>query len=407
VPEFRALWLAQLASDTGDYAARLALGVLVYDRTGSAAWAGVVTAASFLPWVGIGQVLATLGDRLPRRNLMIAADVVRAGAFAAMAIAPLPPAGLVVLALLAGLMTPPFEAARSSLMADIFEGGDTGDDDLYGDAIAVAGVTDDLAVLGGFVLAGGLLAVASAEAALVSNALSFLLSGALLTRIRTGRSGGEPAERTSLQLIRAGARAVFADPFVRRAALLVAVPTAGAVAANAVVAAYSRVETGGAASVAVLALAFALGNTVTCLVIPRDGDHAALLHTAAKVSLVAAVVAACGFALGPGLPGAVIPFAAMGAMFGPIVPGNYIAGRRIAQATRASAFGLLQGMLLGAHAVGATLGGLIAAAVGPAPALAVAAGPGVAFAAWALLRPLPAAGVAPAGGSVPAAQPVA
>ena len=60
VPAFRRLWLAQLVSELGDWAARLALSYLVYERTGSAALAGIVTAASLIPWLGRGRLLAVL-----------------------------------------------------------------------------------------------------------------------------------------------------------------------------------------------------------------------------------------------------------------------------------------------------------------------------------------------------------
>src|SRR3954454_16267840 len=80
----RQLWMAQLASHTGDWAGRLALAVLVLQRTGSPALTGLVTTVSLLPWVGLGQLLSTLGDRYPRRQVMVGADLVRAVAFGAM-----------------------------------------------------------------------------------------------------------------------------------------------------------------------------------------------------------------------------------------------------------------------------------------------------------------------------------
>ena len=49
VAEFRALWLAQLLSVAGDQLAKVALTVLVYDRTRSALLAAVTFAASFVP----------------------------------------------------------------------------------------------------------------------------------------------------------------------------------------------------------------------------------------------------------------------------------------------------------------------------------------------------------------------
>jgi len=39
---FRKLWLSQVVSEVGDWAARLALTTVVYARTGSATWAALI-----------------------------------------------------------------------------------------------------------------------------------------------------------------------------------------------------------------------------------------------------------------------------------------------------------------------------------------------------------------------------
>ena len=84
IRHFRRLWLADMVSLLGDWAGRLALAVLVLERTGSPAWAAAVTAVSLAGFVGIGQVLATLADRHGRVAVMLAADFARAALFAAM-----------------------------------------------------------------------------------------------------------------------------------------------------------------------------------------------------------------------------------------------------------------------------------------------------------------------------------
>src|SRR5262249_28302997 len=63
---FRALWLAQVLSVAGDQLARVALTLLVYDRTGSALLAAVTFAASVVPAFLGGVTLSGLADRLPR-----------------------------------------------------------------------------------------------------------------------------------------------------------------------------------------------------------------------------------------------------------------------------------------------------------------------------------------------------
>ena len=78
VAEFRALWAAQLLSVIGDQLARVALTVLVYDRTRSALLAAITFVASIVPTFVGGVMLAWLADRYPRRRVMIACDLIAA-----------------------------------------------------------------------------------------------------------------------------------------------------------------------------------------------------------------------------------------------------------------------------------------------------------------------------------------
>ena len=78
VPEFRALWAAELVSVAGDQLARVGLSVLVFGRTGSAVWAAATYALTFLPALVGGVLLGRLADRHPRRQVMIVCDLVRA-----------------------------------------------------------------------------------------------------------------------------------------------------------------------------------------------------------------------------------------------------------------------------------------------------------------------------------------
>ncbi|HEY0499585.1 MAG TPA: MFS transporter, partial [Kutzneria sp.] len=83
--EFRALWLAELVSTAGDQVARVALSLLVFDRTRSAALAALTFALTMLPAL-FGPLLAGLADRYPRRNVMVTADLIRAVLMGIMAI---------------------------------------------------------------------------------------------------------------------------------------------------------------------------------------------------------------------------------------------------------------------------------------------------------------------------------
>ncbi len=153
---------------------------------GLAAWAAAVTAVSLAGFVGIGQVLATLADRFGRISVMLVADVVRAAMFAAMLI-DLPVGALLVLAFIAGLATPPFEAARSAALPDLVP------EHRYGDALALSGVSVQTAMVAGEHARRRTARALGARGALAVNAGSFLVSAVIILRLRSSAaavSGG-------------------------------------------------------------------------------------------------------------------------------------------------------------------------------------------------------------------------
>src|SRR3712207_3781291 len=84
VREFRPRFGTFLLSTAGDELARVALTVLVYQRTNSPLLSALTFAISHLPWLLGGPLLATLADRLPRPRGLISTDVARAGLLAGM-----------------------------------------------------------------------------------------------------------------------------------------------------------------------------------------------------------------------------------------------------------------------------------------------------------------------------------
>jgi len=95
VREFRALWASQILSVGGDRLALVALTLLVYDRTRSPLLAAAAYAAGYVPWVIGGLLLSGLADRLPRREVMVACDTIRALLVTAMLVPRVPVAALV------------------------------------------------------------------------------------------------------------------------------------------------------------------------------------------------------------------------------------------------------------------------------------------------------------------------
>ena len=79
-----------MLSVAGDQLARVAITLLVFQRTGSALLAAITFAASIVPTFVGGVTLSGLADRLPRRQVMIACDLARVVLVAVMAIPGMP-----------------------------------------------------------------------------------------------------------------------------------------------------------------------------------------------------------------------------------------------------------------------------------------------------------------------------
>jgi len=117
--EFRALAAAGLLSAVGDQVARVALSVLVFDRTSSALLTALTYALTFLPAVIGAPLLSGLADRRPRRQLMVGLDLIRAALVAAMAVPGLPLPILLALLVVVNVAESPFDGARAALVPDI------------------------------------------------------------------------------------------------------------------------------------------------------------------------------------------------------------------------------------------------------------------------------------------------
>lgn len=79
-PEFLKLFTGQLISNLGDGIVPVVLPFAVLALGGGAAQVGAVLAAGWVPIVALILVGGVIGDRFPRRHVMIAADVLRMGA---------------------------------------------------------------------------------------------------------------------------------------------------------------------------------------------------------------------------------------------------------------------------------------------------------------------------------------
>lgn len=77
IPSFRLLWLGQLISEAGDGLTNLSLLLLVNALTGSTAALAGMAIVLAIPPLTIGLVAGTYVDRIDRRRIMLASDLIR------------------------------------------------------------------------------------------------------------------------------------------------------------------------------------------------------------------------------------------------------------------------------------------------------------------------------------------
>jgi hypothetical protein len=267
VAEFRALWLAQLLSVVGDQLARVALTVLVYDRTRSALLAAATFVVSIVPTFIGGVMLAWLADRYPRRGVMIACDLARCVLVLVMVIPGVSLAAMVALLFLVTLVGAPFTSARAAIYPDVLSG------EMYVMGTAVTLTTYQFAQVLGFAGGGAAVGFFGARTSLVIDAATFAGS-ALIVRawVRprlapSGEAGGHNGSSRPAGLLM-GARLVFASSALR-VPMLFGWLAAFYSAPEGVAAPLAHDLGGGAATVGVVLAADALGQTLGAVMFTR------------------------------------------------------------------------------------------------------------------------------------------
>lgn len=212
-PEFRRLFLAHAVSRAGDAFNTVALVVLVFDLTGSGV--GVAGAVMFevLPVLLVGPLAGVAADRLPRRRLLVGADLFRA-MVALVLVAVTDTVGVayaVAFGLSAGAVV--FNPAAGSLLPEVVD-----DDEVVtaNSAMWTAAVVAQIALAP---IAGMVIAVWSVGVAFAINAATFAISAVLLTGLRAGRTPADVNIRGWSGVL-AGVQTVRTDPLLRRLAVV-------------------------------------------------------------------------------------------------------------------------------------------------------------------------------------------
>src|SRR5437016_6821533 len=75
---YRYTWMAQVVSEIGDYFNNIAVFALVMEKSGSGLVVSGVMLSRAIPAVIAGPLAGVLLDRLDRKRIMIASDLIRA-----------------------------------------------------------------------------------------------------------------------------------------------------------------------------------------------------------------------------------------------------------------------------------------------------------------------------------------
>lgn len=266
------MFAAQLSSLLGSGVTSVALAVFAYELTGSNATVvvGIALTLRILAFVLFAPVAGILADRVDRRRLLVAADVVRVAFMAAF---PFITAVWQVYTLIfllnavTAFFTPTFEASLPEVVGEA----------LYTRALAWSRVAVDLEAAGGPLVAGVLIALVGVRWTFWFDGLTYLVSAILVWGVAVPRAS-RPTERFRWGKVwgeaTLGTRVLLREPALRRALVLhFAEAIGGACAIVATVAYVHDVLGKGNTAFALSMAALGLGSSVAALLVSRRAER--------------------------------------------------------------------------------------------------------------------------------------
>jgi MFS family permease len=343
--EFRAIYIGLLLNSLGDYLARAAITVLVYQQTSSVLLSAASFAISYLPWLVGGPLLAALAERYPYRRVMVISDVLR-GAMIALVAIPAMPIPVILLVLFVGtLASPPSQAARSALLPLVMPR------DQMVAALTVNTTTGQAVQVIGYFAGATIATVVDPRLAITAVAVTFALSALIIAagvRSRPPASSGAPRNNL-LRETGEGFQIVFGHPILRAVALVVFCLTLFAVVPEGLAAAWAAESTTDAAArgldQGMIMAAAPIGWVIGGLAVSRLADRATRQRLIRPFAVLAPI------ALVPSLLAPAPVFVALLAMLSGIAQGGLMPQLQglfaliLPHGYRARAFGVMQGSL--------------------------------------------------------------
>ncbi len=172
--EFRGMWIGSTVSTAGDQLAAVALSLLVFERTQSAAWTALTWSLTLFPPLISGPLLGWVADRFPRRTVMVCCAWLQAALVGLMALPGVPLWVMIVLLVVVLMISSPFLAAQEASLPSVLP------EKRYDDGVALFGTSVDVAQMAGLAGAGFLVTGAGAHVALAIDAGTFVLVAILV-----------------------------------------------------------------------------------------------------------------------------------------------------------------------------------------------------------------------------------
>lgn len=212
---FALLWSGQTVSAFCSYITEMGLPVAAWLLLrATPAQMGLLTALGALPGLLLGLLIGVWVDRLPRRPLMIVADLARALLLASIPLAAV--FGLLHLALfyivtvLVGLFSACFQVASLSFLPSLLRPEEL----VIGNSRLIT--SDSLAEITGPPLAGALIRLLTVPVAILLDSLSFLFSALCISLIRIAEAPRETSQRSQVWFeIREGLGVLLGNPILR------------------------------------------------------------------------------------------------------------------------------------------------------------------------------------------------
>ncbi len=194
---FRQLWLGQVVSQMGDWFNTIALYTIILNLTGSGRDVGLLLVARFVPSFIFGPISGVVADRFSRRTILIVSDLARAVVVLGFLLVRRADQLWIIYLLTViqlGLSTF-FEPAKTAVIPSI-----VADNELVA-ANAISSVTWSAMLTLGAAAGGLITGWFGTNVSFVLDALTFLISAALIASVRFPRR--PPREKSKLTLSRA------------------------------------------------------------------------------------------------------------------------------------------------------------------------------------------------------------